>query len=267
VGVRTLTKGSSICDYFISEYVLICENHIRNPYDRIYAVMIMLLSCNANRWKLGRIVEGWLAPCKIPYVIIIGNGAQHHKGGSADVKCTFDEATRELHIDCDDGYDGLSYKVAYGVRDITARFAPDYLIKVDDDIILNPDSLHRFIEVCRGANLDYCGNASMRSLPNYSVHGQDKYKWPENKAPFLLPPNSTCPGPLYFLSAAAMRVIASHMDPARCRFEDVNVSLTLEDHKILATCVPVFTDHIQQFLAGSYAAYHDDRRIHPQNRQ
>jgi hypothetical protein len=229
--------------------------------------MIMLLSCNANRWKLGRIVEGWLAPCKIPYVIIIGNGLQHHEAASADVKCTFDEETRELRIDCDDGYDGLSYKIAYGIRDITARFAPDYLIKVDDDIILNPDSLHRFIEICRGAKLDYCGNASTRSLPKYTVYGVDKYRWPENKGQFLLPPNSTCSGPLYFLSAAAMKVIASHMDPTRCRYEDVNVSLTLEGHKILATNVPIITDHIQEFLSGKFGAFHDENRIHSQNKQ
>ena len=42
---------------------------------------------------------------------------------------------------CDDGYDGLSYKVAYGIREITARFSPNYLIKVDDDFIVSDTEL------------------------------------------------------------------------------------------------------------------------------
>ena len=64
-----------------------------------------------------------------------------------------------------------------------------------------------------------------------------------------------------------MKVIASYMDPARCRYEDINLSLTLEAHKILATNVPVFTDHIQEFLSGKFAAFHDDNRTHSQNKR
>jgi len=225
--------------------------------------MILLLSCDANRWKWPRIIDGWLAHCGIPYVIVVGTGLQDRKEGP--VAASFDEATRELRLDCDDGYDGLSYKVAHGIREIVGRFTPEFLIKVDDDIVLKPRMLLRYTEICRAARLDYCGNASARGGPGYSVHGIAKFRWPENKLPLLLPSNSTCVGPLYYLSATSLRVLAAHMVPGSCRCEDVNVSLTLEANGILADSMPVYTEIWQQYAEGFAVAFHDDTRAHPQN--
>jgi len=225
--------------------------------------MILLLSCEANRWKWPRLIDGWLAHCETPYVIVLGKGLQDKREGR--VAAVFNEATRELQLDCDDGYDGLAYKVAHGVREIVARFAPSFIVKIDDDIVLNPRMFRSYIKVCRAAQLDYCGNASARGPPSYSVHGITKFRWPENKVPMPLPSNSTCVGPLYYLSAAAAQVLVDHMDPGACRCEDVNVSLTLESHGIEAVSMPVFTESWRQYIEGFAVAFHDDTRAHPQN--
>ena len=224
--------------------------------------MILLLSCAANKWKWETIQNLWLSHCGIQYFIIVGNGNQGPS--SKEILCEFDEQNHILKIDCDDGYDGLSYKIAHAIKAVEAKYSPNFIIKIDDDVVTTPQGLNMFITTCLSTG-DYCGNASQPHGDELTTYGIDKFVWPQNKIPIIVPSNSTCAGPLYFLSAKAIKILSDHMDPEFLRYEDVNVSLTLEKHGIIAKNIRVWTDIMFYYTAGMFIALHDEKRDHPQN--
>ena len=102
--------------------------------------MILLLSCVQNSWKWPHIQENWLHPSKIPYVILIGNPNIPRKSH------IYDASSHVLQVGCADNYDELVYKIAYGISAIVERFDPCYLLKIDDDVVINVPLLHLFMQ-------------------------------------------------------------------------------------------------------------------------
>ena len=218
--------------------------------------MILLLSCRANEGRWGRIRDGWLVPCGVPHVIVVGDPSLP-RGGHA-----FEEGSRVLSVGCDDDYDELSYKVAFAVRAIHERFAPAFLFKIDDDVVVDPRLLARHASI--PAAVEYGGKVYRSRC--VTPYGQSKFRKPENRA--LTRVDAVfCGGPAYFLRARAIAALAAHMDPRASKYEDVAVGLALRAQGIAPVEVKLFTEAEAEFNRGEFVAWHDDRRTSFQNRE
>lgn len=214
--------------------------------------IIVLVSCQANRPRWPRIRAKWLDAVGIPYVFVVGD---------ANATCPlFDEATRVLSVPCDDTYDSLPKKVATALREVRARFQPDFVIKVDDDVVASPTRLASLAQL--PATVEYGGRAVVH---DGSTYGVEKFVDPAKRVAVHV--NTVyCTGPVYYLNARALDVLASHMDESdACPFEDVLVGVTLRAHGINAVALPIYTDSESAFSLDVFAAWHDTLHAAPQN--
>jgi len=74
-----------------------------------------------------------------------------------------------------------------------------------------------------------------------------------------------CAGPVYFLRARAIEVLAAHMDSCTSKFEDVAVGITLTTHGVNAEALQLYTDEEREFDGGMVVAWHDSRHVSFQN--
>ena len=102
--------------------------------------MILLLSCVQNSWKWPHIQENWLHPSKIPYVILVGNPNLPRSS------YTYDASSHILQLGCADNYDEIVHKIAYGISAVVELFDPLYIFKIDDDVVINVQLLHTFMQ-------------------------------------------------------------------------------------------------------------------------
>ena len=221
--------------------------------------MIFLLSCHHHKWKWPAIQQGWLKSCGLPYVIVVGNEQlppkSHH----------YDPDSHVLELGCMDNYDGLVYKIAYGIDAIIERFNPDFVIKVDDDIILIPSRLRAVLAKIDPVKTIYAGNSIEITKSEISISGMDKYTLPENKQPVVIEPVVYCGGPIYYLGKRAMEILQTDLIPQHIKFEDVNVGWTLNHHGIRPHNLPFYTDYHPNFMKEGWVAWHDTMREHSQN--
>ena len=226
-------------------------------HDGLYSqqsLMILLLSCRANQSRWPYIRDGWLEPCGIPFVIVVGDPIIER--GSH----LFDDATRVLAVGCDDGYDELPHKVAFAVRAIQARFAPSFLFKIDDDVLANPSLLANHTDL--PMTIQYAGHVIQSRLIS---EGSKKFQTPQNRA--IQRVDATyCGGPAYFLRAAAIKILALHMDPSSSKYEDVAVGMTLHAHGISPQELHLYTDSPFEFNEGKYVMWHDGHHMSEQNK-
>ena len=214
--------------------------------------MILLLSCYANAGRWARIREGWLEACGIPFVIAVGDPTME-PGTSR-----FTEGTRLLTIGCDDGYDDLTAKVAGAVRAIRQRFDPEFLFKIDDDVIADPQKVAS--HTCIPANVQYCGKVVNHT--SATVCGITKFRRPANRTVSRVDANY-CAGPIYLLRRRAIQVLADHMDPSTSKYEDVAVGLTLAAHGIEPTDAKMYSDDRAE--SSGCVAWHDATHASAQN--
>lgn len=216
--------------------------------------MILLLSCRANEARWERIRDGWLVPCGIPFVIVVGD-ALLPRGSHA-----FDEASRVLTVGCEDSYDELSSKVTFAMRAIHARFRPAFLFKMDDDVLADPAVLKEHASI--PAHIQYGGTVNNSHC--VTAYGSDKFGR-LNRA--LTRVDAVfCNGPMYFLRARAIDVLAARMDPAASKYEDVAVGMALGAHGIKPEALLLFTEDEREFNRGVCVAWHDASHASSQNR-
>ena len=221
--------------------------------------MIFLLSCNHNKWKWDTIRDGWLNSCGLPYVIVVGNEEL------LPTSHRYDPDSHVLELGCMDNYDGLVYKIAYGIDAVIQRFNPDFVVKVDDDVVLKPSRLQVVLTKIDPVNTIYAGNIIEFTKPTTSKSGIEKYTLPENKQPVVIEPVDYCAGPIYYLGKRAMEILQTDFIPQRIKFEDVNVGLTLNSRGIRPYHLPFYTNYHTNFMKEGWLAWHDIYREHPQN--
>lgn len=191
----------------------------------------ILISCFATSARLDTIRKRWLnASFPIPYVIVRGNPKQ-----SEECVRTGDIYT----LRCDDSYKGLPYKVLAAIKYVQKTFNPDYILKIDDDVILDKKKLFDLLKTTEGE--DYVGYATY----NYVAEEDAIY-------------NSVyCGGPLYYLSRRAIDILVKHMDPSSCHIEDLLVGKTLLENGVLLRCELVYAHSIG---VPEAPAFHDTER-------
>jgi len=176
-----------------------------------------------------------------------------------------------LEIGCEDNYDDLVCKIAYGVDAIIQLFNPEFILKIDDDIIVDTIQLHKVLLEIDGLNHEfnnsivYCGvNVEIKKQMT-TKFGIDKYTRTCNQEITKIDPVSYCAGPLYYLGKEAMKILQKYMDPELIKFEDVNVGMTLNKYGIYPHSIPFYVNSEKEFMLDKSVGWHDVDRKHVQN--
>ena len=93
-------------------------------------IVVMVISCEANRHKQEFIRQTWLNDLKaanIEYVFIEGNPSLEHSVHLGD----------RIFVNCPDTYEYLSHKVYKAIKAVRETYNPEFVLKTDDDCIYN----------------------------------------------------------------------------------------------------------------------------------
>ena len=173
--------------------------------------------------------ERWLNDVSIPYVIVLGDP-------DLDQEHVYDETTRVCILRCDDSYKGLTDKMPKVFKFIRNTFNPDFLVKIDDDVIVNLDRFNAFLKNVRQ---EYAGVLTVNTLEKYSY----------------------CTGPIYYLGKRALSILAEHYLYAERHVEDYATAATLfEKGPIYPTYATLYTDNQRVFIEHNPVAFHDVER-------
>jgi len=222
--------------------------------------MIMILCCFKNVENILFLKSCWLNKCPIPYVFILGDE-------KLDTEYKYNSTNNILTVKCGDDYDSLVYKVKAGIVSIMKEFNPDYIIKCDDDMFVNNDTLQEYVNLMMSFKVHYHGRETKYTKGRVDYFGIKNYNKKINKLPFLFTTNiSYATGGLYFISKEACQVLIETMDPEISKFEDVAVGLTLQSKNILLNTEQkykkfVFTYNIRHYLNGDNMCWTDDNHI------
>ena len=205
--------------------------------------VLMVTTCNKNRHRWNAIRNATRG-LPVDVVFVIG-----------ERRSSFDANTRELRVNCDDTYDDLVHKVIKGTRAVCKLFDPDFVIKMDDDVVLNPMRLRELL--MQPPAHEYFGlQTAAHGRIDYAL---DRYTKPQNKVPMVLPePVAYCGGPMYALGRRAAAVIARHGDPdaADMRYEDLAIGRLLGKHSLRPSDFPLYTDDKAAFDKGTHVGWH-----------
>jgi hypothetical protein len=101
--------------------------------------MLLIVSCVKNAHRIEFIKNTWLNTINLPYVIVIGNKLLD--------KYSYNDETKLLEVQCEDNYDELPHKIFYAICAIKELFNPNYIVKIDDDIIINISYFNKLLEL------------------------------------------------------------------------------------------------------------------------
>ncbi len=215
----------------------------------------MIISCKKTSHRIDKIKTTWLPHVSIPHVILQGNPSLTHP-------YHFDETSRILTLRCEDNYDELPHKVCCGLRAVNELFQPEFVVKVDDDVVIHYERFNAYLTQTHG---EYEGNVNTAS--GFSSFGIASFEKEKNKTPVYILPTLYCTGPIYFLGKRSIYNLILYMDPENMKFEDVNVGATLFRCGIGGTNITLYTNSFNEFLSSSIPAWHDKHRESPQTKQ
>ncbi|MGJ8624453.1 MAG: glycosyltransferase [Yoonia sp.] len=126
--------------------------------------LVVVFSCVANlNTRIPALRSAWLDTLKVqgvPYIVIVGGGDGQHKG---DI----------VHLDAPDDYEGLPQKTLAAISWVHRNTSFSYMVKVDDDCILNPPLFFRTLSYRK---FDYYGRTLIRDA------GQMDRSWHQEKS-------------------------------------------------------------------------------------
>jgi hypothetical protein len=221
--------------------------------------MILLLSCKKNAWKWDNIKSNWLDQCNIPYIIVVGNN------DLAQNDYIYNETSKVLEVSCDDSYDDLTYKVAHAIIILRNVFNVSYIIKIDDDVIVNISQLDSVISKLIDNKTQYAGKVCHYN-GFVSDYGINKYIKSSNKKPLYISSVSYCGGPVYFLGRNAINILSHYMLSNYIKFEDVCVGNILNRYNVYPTKCNLYSDKKSDLENLNSVSWHDTYKIHPQNK-
>ena len=168
---------------------------------------------------------GWVKELAgVDYVFIRGNP-------DLDREYLYDPDSHSCILRCSDTYVGLPEKIRAGFRFVYETFDPDYVVKVDDDVIVDVPKLMAFLE---SNTSDYAGNITYQY--DYAL----------------------CSGPIYCISRHALYHM-QHVNISGINKEDVCIGRHANTWGIPLYHYELYTnDHA---LRNNYIAYHDADRI------
>lgn len=164
-----------------------------------------------------------------------------------------------LHLDCEDNYENLPAKVFLGIKNIYNLHPDlDYLVKVDDDIEINLDTLLRNIK--ENPNIDYGGFVIHAPYGRNETHHYGKCRDNKyNNTPIQLPPFTISIGGLYILSSKSVKIINEADVPYdKVVYEDVYVGVLLEQNNIRPIHIHATTENRDDYLNKTYIGWNNN---------
>lgn len=191
---------------------------------------IMITSCySSNRVPLLTWIKD--IPPTMNYVILRGDM-------NLQSDYSYNSESHECILRCPDTYLGLPYKIKAGLQFVYKQFKPSFVVKIDDDVLVNVPKLIQYIESTQD---EYAGIVTYNYCPGKNLK------------------SVYCGGPVYYLSSRALTCLQD-MDADFSPSEDTNVGA----HLIEKCNLPVHNIHLytNQFdKKDSYIAYHDHERV------
>ncbi len=190
----------------------------------------MITSCySSNRVPLLTWIKD--IPPTMDYVILRGDM-------NIQNEFIYNSDSHECILRCPDTYNGLPHKIKAGLQFVYKQFNPSFVVKIDDDVIVNIPKLIQYIESKRD---DYAGVVTYNYCPSKNLK------------------SVYCGGPVYYLSSRALTCLQD-MDATFSSSEDTNIGAHLiEKCNLPVHNIHLYTDDFDQ--KDSYIAYHDHKRI------
>ena len=191
---------------------------------------IMIISCySSNRVPL----LNWIndIPPTMDYVIVRGDMKIQNE-------FIYNSESHECVLRCPDTYLGLPHKIKAGMMFVYKQFNPSFVLKIDDDVLLNVPKL---LEYTESTPDHYAGHVTYNYNPDQGLN------------------TIYCGGPIYYLSSVALKCLQD-MDSSIFNAEDACVG----KHLIEKCGLPVHNIHIytsQLDKKDNYIAYHDHERV------
>ena len=150
----------------------------------------------------------------------------------------YNSESHECVLRCPDTYSGLPHKIKAGLLFVYKQFNPSFVVKIDDDVVVNVPKLIEYAETTKD---HYTGNVTYNYNPNDGMS------------------SIYCGGPMYYLSSNAVSCLQD-MDSTVFSSEDACVGKHLiEKRGIPAHNIQLYTSTFDQ--KDNYIAYHDAERL------
>lgn len=230
--------------------------------DKVFNGIVLIIYSCSNNDKKSQLLYKLLSS------ITDANIKIYILNGNTDLIEDYKIIDEKIYLKCKDNYDGLYLKTKKLFKEIINIF-PNLsgVIKMDDDIYPNIDSIKNMINFIKNSNINYCGKVSViTKLSPYgflnppSTHHISKCEENQNKRPLVLPPCTYVTGPCYYVSKKAINYFNKNCKDFFA--EDIMVGLTFENSIIKPLVYPsyyndksyVYHTNIQNF---KYNDQHD----------
>lgn len=192
--------------------------------------VIMIISCySSNRVPLLTWIKD--IPPTVDYVILRGDM-------NIQTEFIYNSDSHECILRCPDAYSGLPHKIKAGLLFVYKQFNPSFVVKIDDDVIVNIPKLLEYTETTHD---HYSGNVTYNYNPDQGLS------------------TLYCGGPVYYLSSMALKCIQD-MDSTVFNAEDACAGKHLIEKCMLPVHnVQLYTSTFDE--KDNYIAYHDHKRV------
>lgn len=192
--------------------------------------VIMIISCySSNRVPLLTWIKD--IPSTVDYVVLRGDL-------NLQTETMYNARSHECVLRCPDTYLGLPHKIKAGLQFVYKQFNPSFVVKIDDDVVVNVPKLVAYTQTTQG---HYSGNVTYNYSPGERLN------------------TVYCGGPMYYLSSTALKCLQD-MDSTVFSSEDACVGKHLiEKCKLPVHNTHLYTDVFDQ--KHNFIAYHDCKRV------
>jgi hypothetical protein len=217
--------------------------------------MILIQSCKKNIWKFEKIKETWGKHIGMQIIFLIGDPDLTHEYIFND---------EFLTVQCEDDYDNLTRKMNIGIKAVYEKFNPTFLIKIDDDIVINCKKFKEELKKCEN-HAEYGGIVNIvkkGTIQNYKL-----YKFTNQKSDPMEQDAIYCSGGVIYFGKNAIMEIANATIKYYTKYDDTNIGIFLKERGIKAIFMEkiAYTEDYKDFLNEKYSCFHDDDKIMYQN--
>lgn len=161
--------------------------------------ILLIMNCEKYRWKANLQKKTWLTKVTMPFYHVIGDE-------KLPTDFLFNEEERTLIVKTKDNYNSLPAKVIAAYEAVYKTFQFTYLLKTDDDQVVNTESPQQLFKViCNLAekkDAHYGGYVIEIEIPHISKYYKIHPELPEN---IVIQKTKYCSGRFYFLSSLAVK--------------------------------------------------------------
>jgi len=221
--------------------------------DKVFNGIVLIIYSCSNNDKKSQLLY------KLLTSITDANIKIYILNGNTDLIEDYKIIDEKIYLKCKDNYDGLYLKTKKLFKEIINIF-PNLsgVIKMDDDIYPNIDSIKNMINFIKNSNINYCGKASICNSIYSSSYHISKCEENQNKRPLVLPSCTYVTGPCYYVSKKAINYFNKNCKEFFA--EDIMVGLTFENSIIKPLVYPSYYDDKSYMYHTNIQNFRDERQ-------